>query len=92
MELEQVEIQKSLKRIDKSLVKNGFLNMPASIAIGLGLFSIFAHNPESLHPLLGEAYVSNCLFVFGIPLSVFCAYRMVKLNKIKNGLISQLNT
>lgn len=77
-----------LVQVKKATLVNGLLNVPASLAIGLGLFARFTEQPESLHPLLGDAAFVNGLFLFGLPLSLFCAYRGFRLAKERNRLMS----
>lgn len=77
-----------LEEIKKATLINGLLNAPASIAIGLGLFARFTEQPESLHPLLGDEMFVSGLFLLGLPLSMFCAFRGFKLAKERNKIMS----
>ena len=77
-----------LDEIKKATLVNGLLNAPASLAIGFGLFARFTEQPESLHPLLGDPTFVNGLFLFGLPLSLFCAFRGFKLAKERNKLMN----
>lgn len=82
------EVTVRLEEIKKATLINGLLNAPASIAIGFGLFARFTEQPETLHPLLGDATFVNGLFLLGLPLSMFCAFRGFKLAKERNRLMS----
>lgn len=81
------EVHNRLEEIKKATLINGLLNAPASLAIGLGLFARFTEKPESLHFLLGDSTFVTGLFLFGLPLSLFCAFRGFKLAKERNKLM-----
>jgi len=57
--------EEEIKRLKLTLVKLGAVDCIATIAMGLGLFTMFADSPESLLPILGKSGVGIGLLVCG---------------------------
>ena len=87
MDLEKQRATDRLKVIESKMKLLGLYDAPAMIVIGLGLFSKFGHEPESLHPLLADANVVNGALAIAIPWAMICAYKSITLsleaNKVK---------
>ncbi|MPY23934.1 hypothetical protein FM037_14370 [Shewanella psychropiezotolerans] len=90
MQYERDQLENRLKENENKLKRLSWYDFPAMLVIGLGLFSKFGDNPESLHPLLADSSVVNTALAIAVPWAAFCTFQTIKLalenNKIKKEL------
>ena len=91
MDFEKIQLEEQLKEVEKKIKFTSIVNAPAMLVIGLGLFSKFGKNPESLHPLLANESVVNIALVIAVPWAAICIIKSVKLVLESNKLIKQLS-
>ena len=90
MDAKQSEIKDQLAANQKQWVKMHMVNLPSSLALGVGLFGTLAADPTYLHPLLGNTFLTTSLLVVGIILSVISSFRLAHLKMRKKQLEDEL--
>jgi len=73
--------EEELKGLKLQLVKLGLIDCIATVAMGLGLYSLFVDSPGSLFPVLGKPGVGIALLVCGAIIALFAMPKGIKLTQ-----------
>ncbi|AGH81464.1 hypothetical protein PCNPT3_07630 [Psychromonas sp. CNPT3] len=89
MELKKQQ-QARLLEIDKKRKSIRFLDIPAMLVIGVGIFAKMDKAPQLLHPLLADPVWINSALAIALTCTAICTFISIKLalesNKLKKAL------
>ena len=86
-----MESEQRIKEIQKEFIKLGLIDAISMILIGLGLYAKFAKGGEPIFEFLKNDTVVNGMFVFSIPIILWCMFRAFKLASERKNLENEAN-
>ena len=76
----------SLKEVQKKIMVIKLVTMPAAVALGLGLYGVFAAKGNAFHPLLNSMDFSYTLIAVGLVIEAIGTFKLIPLFKLHKQL------